>query len=124
MLLILGAGYIGAAAAELALVRGEEVVLADNWRTTERAQLDGLENAGARGETADVRYCDPHIPSLELDDVGHAAVPWSAEEVAAADCVVMLTAHREFLAEPHWESARLVVDTRNVIPRARHVFPI
>jgi len=55
MLLVLGAGYIGAAVAELALGRGEEVVLADNWRATERAQLDGLERAGARVETADVR---------------------------------------------------------------------
>jgi nucleoside-diphosphate-sugar epimerase len=55
MLLILGAGYIGAAAAELALGRGEPVVLADNWRTTRRAQLAGLEAAGARVETADVR---------------------------------------------------------------------
>ena len=73
---------------------------------------------------ADVRYCDPHIPSLELDEAGHAAVPWSAEEVAAADCVVMLTAHREFLDEPHWNGARLIVDTRNVIPRAPHVFSI
>jgi UDP-N-acetyl-D-glucosamine dehydrogenase len=71
-----------------------------------------------------VRYCDPHIPSLELDDEGHAAVPWSAEEVAAADCVVMLTAHREFLDEPHWDDARLVVDTRNVVPRGPHVFSI
>ena len=55
MLLILGAGYIGAAVAELALERGEEVVLADNWRTTAREQLDGLERAGARVETADIR---------------------------------------------------------------------
>src|SRR5215211_26916 len=55
MLLVLGAGYIGAAVAELALARGEEVVLADNWRTTRRAQLDGIEAAGARVETADIR---------------------------------------------------------------------
>jgi UDP-glucuronate 4-epimerase len=55
VLLILGAGYIGAAVAELALARGEQVVLADNWRATERAQLAGLEAAGARVETADVR---------------------------------------------------------------------
>jgi nucleoside-diphosphate-sugar epimerase len=55
MLLILGAGYIGAAVAELALVRGETVVLADNWRTTRREQLDGLAAAGARVETADIR---------------------------------------------------------------------
>ena len=41
---------------------------------------------------ADVGYCDPHIPALELDGRRHRASPWSAEEVAAADCVVMLTA--------------------------------
>lgn len=55
MLLILGAGYIGAAVAELALGRGEEVVLADNWRATAREQLHGLELAGARVETTDIR---------------------------------------------------------------------
>ena len=54
-LLILGAGYIGAAVAELALARGETVVMADNWRTTERAQLAALERSGARVETADIR---------------------------------------------------------------------
>src|SRR5919202_6132047 len=55
MLLVLGAGYIGAAVAELALSRGEEVVLADNWHTTARAQLDGLAARGAAVETADIR---------------------------------------------------------------------
>jgi len=64
------------------------------------------------------------VPSLELDERAYAAVRWSAEEVEAADCVVMLTAHRQFLAEPHWEGASLVVDTRNVIPRSSHVFSI
>jgi nucleoside-diphosphate-sugar epimerase len=55
MLLILGAGYIGAAVAELARGRGEAVMLADNWRATRREQLDGLAAAGARVETADIR---------------------------------------------------------------------
>lgn len=54
-LLILGAGYVGAALAELALDEGHAVVLADNWYATERAQLDGLRARGARVETADVR---------------------------------------------------------------------
>jgi UDP-glucose 4-epimerase len=54
-ILVLGAGYIGAKLAELALADGDEVVLADNWFATERSQLAGLEAAGARVETADIR---------------------------------------------------------------------
>ena len=51
-LLVLGAGYIGAKLAELALADGHEVVLADNWFATERSQVDAI---GARVETADIR---------------------------------------------------------------------
>ena len=54
-LLVLGAGYVGAALAELTLARGQAVVLADNWHATERAQLAGLEGRGAVVETADIR---------------------------------------------------------------------
>jgi nucleoside-diphosphate-sugar epimerase len=56
--LVLGAGYIGAKVAELALARGEEVVLADNWENTPREQVEGL---GAHVETMDVR------DELEID---------------------------------------------------------
>jgi nucleoside-diphosphate-sugar epimerase len=61
--LILGAGYLGAKLAELALARGNRVILADNWYATERAQLDGLEARGARVVTADIRRPD------ELDEL-------------------------------------------------------
>ena len=54
-LLVLGAGYLGARAGELALADGHEVVLADNWYATNRGQLAGLESQGARVETADIR---------------------------------------------------------------------
>jgi nucleoside-diphosphate-sugar epimerase len=54
-MLVLGAGYIGAAFAELALQAGESVVLADNWYATRREQLRPLEEHGARVETADIR---------------------------------------------------------------------
>ena len=54
-LLVLGAGYVGAKLAELALKDGHDVVLADNWWATAREQLDGLERSGARVETVDVR---------------------------------------------------------------------
>jgi nucleoside-diphosphate-sugar epimerase len=54
-LLVLGAGYLGAKAAEVALDRGDEVVLADNWWATELVEMKPLEARGARVETADVR---------------------------------------------------------------------
>jgi nucleoside-diphosphate-sugar epimerase len=54
-LLILGAGYIGAAIAARALDAGADVVLADNWFATARDQVDELEQRGARVVTADIR---------------------------------------------------------------------
>src|SRR5687767_8787960 len=54
-LLILGAGYIGAAVAAQALDRGEGVTLADNWSATDEAQVAPLAGRGARVVTADVR---------------------------------------------------------------------
>jgi UDP-N-acetyl-D-glucosamine dehydrogenase len=109
-------------------IKGSRILLlgvtykADVSDTRESPSLEVLRQLAHRG--ADVRYCDPHIPALELDGHDYTAAPWTAEEVAAADCVVMLTAHREFLDDPHWEDARLVVDTRNVVPRGPHVFSI
>jgi len=69
----------------------------------------------------DVVYCDPWVAQFELDGVLHSSVEWSADQVAGADCVVLLTQHREFLERPLWESARLIVDTRNVVPDGEHV---
>jgi nucleoside-diphosphate-sugar epimerase len=54
-LLILGAGYLGATAAEQALRAGEEVALADDWSATERGQVNGLEEDGAAVHTVDIR---------------------------------------------------------------------
>jgi nucleoside-diphosphate-sugar epimerase len=54
-LLVLGAGYIGAALAACALDEGHDVVLADNWYATDRSQLNALKDRGARVETADIR---------------------------------------------------------------------
>ncbi|MDP8910936.1 MAG: SDR family oxidoreductase [Actinomycetota bacterium] len=54
-MLVLGAGYVGAALAEQALAAGRRVTLADNWYATEREQVAELEARGARVETADIR---------------------------------------------------------------------
>ena len=70
---------------------------------------------------AEVRYCDPWVPEIELDGVRHLGVDWSPERLREADCVVLLTAHRQFREEPLWEHAPLIVDTRNVVPEATNV---
>jgi UDP-N-acetyl-D-glucosamine dehydrogenase len=82
--------------------------------TRESPSLEILRQLLARG--GDVRYCDPWVPTVELDGHLHQSVEWSAEEVHAADCVIMLTPHRQFLEAPHWREAGLIVDTRNVVP--------
>jgi UDP-N-acetyl-D-glucosamine dehydrogenase len=69
----------------------------------------------------DVAYCDPWVPSVELDGREWTSVDWSREEVEAADCVVVLTPHRQFVETPLWDRARLVVDTRNVVPGGLNV---
>jgi UDP-N-acetyl-D-glucosamine dehydrogenase len=88
----------------------------------ESPSLEVLRQLVNRG--GDVHYCDPHFESLELDGQVHTSVAWSDQEVAAADCVVVLVGHREFLDSPRWDLAKLVVDTRNVVPAAPHVIPI
>jgi UDP-N-acetyl-D-glucosamine dehydrogenase len=87
--------------------------------TRESPSLEVLRQLYARGGR--VTYCDPWVEEVDLDAVRHTSVPWSRDEVAAADCVVLLTAHRQFLEQPLWEHARLIVDTRNVVPGAPNV---
>ena len=74
-LLILGAGYVGAAMAGRALAAGDRVTLADNWFATDRTQLEGLEAQGATVVDADIRE------RSQVDPL-----------VAAADRVVLLAA--------------------------------
>jgi UDP-N-acetyl-D-glucosamine dehydrogenase len=72
----------------------------------------------------DVVYCDPWVPQFELDGVLHSSVEWSADQVRGADCVVLLTPHREFVEQPLWGDARLVVDARNAVPDGTNVHRI
>src|SRR6185503_9187662 len=63
--------------------------------TRESPSLEIMRQLIARG--ADVRYADPYVDHIALDDTDHFSVDYTAEEVEAADCVVLLTAHRDFL---------------------------
>jgi nucleoside-diphosphate-sugar epimerase len=85
-LLILGAGYVGAALADLALADGARVTLADNWYATERVQLSELELKGARVETADIRDRD-QIDALlaERPDSVHLLAAQASRPLAERD---------------------------------------
>ena len=95
---------------------------ADVHDTRESPSLEIVRQLVSRG--GDVEYCDPWVGEFELDGIRHTSVEWSAERVRDADCVVMLTQHRQFLEQPLWEHARLIVDARNVVPAGPNVHRI
>ena len=66
-----------------------------------------------RRSGADVAYVDPHVPAITLDGTVLKAVELTEGELAAADCVLILTDHPEFDYRRVVETAALVVDTRN-----------
>jgi UDP-N-acetyl-D-glucosamine dehydrogenase len=109
-------------------VKGSRILLlgmaykADVHDTRESPSLEVMRLLLARG--ADVRYCDPWVAELELDGSLHASVEWGRDDVAAADCVVLLTNHRRFREEPLWDVARRIVDARNVVPDGPNVHRI
>ena len=86
--------------------------------------LATLERKGAR-----LTYHDPYVPSLVAGEwpgpQDLASVPLSAETLAAADCVVILTDHRVFDYDLIRTRAPLIVDSRNAIKGAYpHVFKL
>ena len=68
-----------------------------------------------RGRGADVVYNDPHIPTMRLDGYELSSLELSAEAVAAADCVVVVTDHSAYDWAWLAANARLIVDTRNAV---------
>jgi UDP-N-acetyl-D-glucosamine dehydrogenase len=87
---------------------------ADVNDTRESPSIEVLRQLIARGGV--VTYCDPLVPELMLDGVRHRSVEWSPERIRESDCVVVLTAHRQFVEKPLWKDAKLIVDTRNIVP--------
>jgi UDP-N-acetyl-D-glucosamine dehydrogenase len=71
-----------------------------------------LEGQGAR-----VAYFDPHVPRFREDGREFRSVQLTPEAVAAVDCVMIVTDHTAVDYSMIKRSAKLVVDTRNAIPR-------
>jgi UDP-N-acetyl-D-glucosamine dehydrogenase len=71
-----------------------------------------LEGQGAR-----VTYFDPHVPRFREDGQEFNSVELTPEAVAAADCVMIVTDHTAVDYRMIKRKAKLVVDTRNAIPK-------
>jgi UDP-N-acetyl-D-glucosamine dehydrogenase len=71
-----------------------------------------LEGQGAR-----VAYSDPHVPCFSENGHEYRSVPLTPQSVAAADCIMIVTDHSAFDYRMVARSARVVVDTRNAMPK-------
>jgi UDP-N-acetyl-D-glucosamine dehydrogenase len=71
-----------------------------------------LEGQGAR-----VSYADPHVPVFAEDGHEFRSVALDSKTVAAADCVMIVTDHTAVDYHMIKRHAKLVVDTRNAMPK-------
>jgi UDP-N-acetyl-D-glucosamine dehydrogenase len=71
-----------------------------------------LEGQGAR-----VNYSDSHVPCFSENGHEFRSVPLDERSVAAADCVMIVTDHTDVDYRMIRRNARLVVDTRNAMPK-------
>lgn len=83
----------------------------------ESPALDVIRLLEQRG--AVVRYHDPHVPILKEEDIDLKSVPLSPESLKAADCTVIVTDHAAIDYAVIARHARVVVDTRNALAKAR-----
>jgi UDP-N-acetyl-D-glucosamine dehydrogenase len=81
----------------------------------ESPALDIIRLLEQRG--AEVAYHDPHVPSFREGDHEMHGVALTAEALAAADAVVIVTEHRAVDYQFVVDHAGLVVDTRNATGR-------
>ncbi len=70
-----------------------------------------------QGQGARVSYFDPHVPRFREDGREFRSVELTPELVAAADCVMVVTDHSSIDYRMIKRNAKLVVDTRNAVPK-------
>jgi len=69
------------------------------------------------GQGAKVSYFDPHVPQFRENGRDYHSVELTPERVSAADCVMVVTDHTSVDYQMIRQSSKLVVDTRNAIPK-------
>ena len=123
-------GYVTDRAAELLnrhakAVNGAKVLLlgvtykrdiADQRESPARPLARKLLNRGAQ-----VSYHDPYVPGWQVDGRSIPRADDLDAALAAADLVILLQAHSCYDPARLTEAARLLLDTRGVIPAAPHV---
>jgi UDP-N-acetyl-D-glucosamine dehydrogenase len=70
---------------------------------------------------ADLSYHDPYVPDWQVDGQAIPRAEDLAAALAGADLVILLQAHRAYDPAELTRSARLLLDTRGVVPPAPHV---
>jgi UDP-N-acetyl-D-glucosamine dehydrogenase len=87
-----------------------------------KANIDDLRESPAikiaellREAEADLVYHDPFVPTFSVGGVELPSVDLTAEEIAAADVVVVVTNHSGVDYEAVHDNAQLILDTRNVM---------
>ena len=83
----------------------------------ESPSLDVLRLLEADG--AHVEYHDPYVPRIREDGRYWDSVPLTQDRLVQADAVVILTDHSCFDVEAIYQSARVLVDTRNATAKVR-----
>jgi UDP-N-acetyl-D-glucosamine dehydrogenase len=66
-----------------------------------------------------VSFHDPHVPVLREDGMELSSVPLSADVLAGADCVIIVTDHSAVDYDLVARHAPIVVDTRRALRRTR-----
>jgi UDP-N-acetyl-D-glucosamine dehydrogenase len=66
-----------------------------------------------------VSYHDSHVRRLREENIDLASAPLTADALAAADCVVIVTNHSDVDYALVARAARMVVDTRNALPSGK-----
>lgn len=79
----------------------------------ESPALDIIHLLQAKG--AEVRYHDPYVPEVQIDELRLSSVPDLEAALPESDCVVVVTDHSGYDWKAIGEAARLVVDTRSVV---------
>jgi UDP-N-acetyl-D-glucosamine dehydrogenase len=77
----------------------------------ESPALDVIHLLQASG--AQVSYHDPYVPAFDHDGLAMRSIDNLMETIAAVDCVVITTNHRDYDYAAVLHAARLIVDTRN-----------